>query len=77
MTLGQNMCNKFKTPTGSEGGTKYFIVRCQKVQKLIHKKSESSLMMQTLEMKMTLRRTASMMMKDKRTIKTMKNMQKS
>ena len=44
MTLGQKMCNKFKMPTGSAGGAKEFIIMCQKVQKLIHKRCESSLM---------------------------------
>lgn len=38
------MCNKFKKPTFSAGGPKEFFGQCQKVQKLIHKKCESSLM---------------------------------
>ena len=30
----ENMCNKFKKPTGSAGGAKDFIIQCQKVQKI-------------------------------------------
>ena len=40
----EKMCNKFMKPTGSAGGARDFILRCQKVQALIHKKCESSLM---------------------------------
>ena len=40
----EKMCNKFMKPTGSTGGARDFILRCQKVQALIDKKCESSLM---------------------------------
>ena len=40
----EKMCNKFKKPTGGAGGTKDLIIQCQQVQKMIHKKSESSLL---------------------------------
>jgi hypothetical protein len=40
----KNVCNKFKKPTDSAGAAKDFIIQCQKVQKIIHKKCESSLM---------------------------------
>ena len=40
----EKLCNKFKKPTGSAGGAKDFILRCQRVQAKIHKKCKSTLM---------------------------------
>ena len=40
----EKMCYKFKKPTGNAGAASDFIRRCQKVQALIHKKCESTLM---------------------------------
>ena len=41
---GEKCCNKFKTPTDQTGAANEFIFRCQRVQDLIHKKNESSLL---------------------------------
>ncbi len=40
----EKCCNKFKAPTGQMGATNDFILRCQTVQDLIHKKNKSSLL---------------------------------
>ena len=40
----EKCCNKFKKPTGRSGAATDFILRCQRVQLLIHKKNESSLL---------------------------------
>jgi hypothetical protein len=40
----EKMCNKFKKPTGKLGDTEDFILKCQRVQDLIHKKAEATLM---------------------------------
>ncbi len=39
----EKCCNKFKKPTGKSGAATDFILKCQRVQLLIHKKNESSL----------------------------------
>ncbi len=40
----EKCCNKFKKPTGKSGAATDFILRCQRVQLMIHKKNESSLL---------------------------------
>ena len=40
----EKCCNKFKKPTGRSGAATDFILRCQRVQLLVHKKNESSLL---------------------------------
>ena len=40
----EKMCNKFKKPTGQSGNAEDFILKCQRVQDLIHKKAEATLM---------------------------------
>ena len=34
----EKCCNKFKAPTGKTGAANEYILRCQRVQDLIHKK---------------------------------------
>jgi len=40
----EKCCNKFKKPTGKSGTATEFILKCQRVQLLIHKKNELSLL---------------------------------
>ncbi len=40
----ERMCNKYKKPTGKSGDENDFILKCQRVQRQIHKKSEAAVM---------------------------------